>query len=418
MDNSSGPRFDENAQAAWINAISDLDLDALKSLVSQYAHLDVNLSMTDDFTRPCTALACAVSFGDLDFIRLLCASGADPAPIAACTGLVRHSVLFTAIDSPSYHNRSDIIGYLIESFPYLLRVVDRHGMAPLAYATIKNREPVVKLLCQLKAPTDYRCPKTGDTLLDIGVKSRPFVGDGNTQLTMIQHLIEHDAATFQVALKYSRSALLYASELGHLEMVKHLCHHGIDVNQGGDMSTHALYLACEHGHLLVVDYLINCVASIELNRLCGIFKRTPLLCAAYHGHLSIFQMLWRKEGLDHQCVDAYQSMNALHIAVWQGHLPLLRWLYAEIQKTDAQTLDLSALDKHGRNLLQIAVDCSTERVDDHRLEMIRYLLSMQEFSITDPGDYQSSPLELATSQSIKDLLTAELKKQSSNLALF
>ncbi|MFP9131372.1 ankyrin repeat domain-containing protein [Niallia sp. BSM11] len=79
-----------------------------------------------------------------------------------------------------------------------------------------------------------------------------------------------------------------ATAHGHLEIVEYLINAGIDINaQGGTFSTNALERAIAKGHLDIADYLISKNVEIDISEP----DRNPLFAAIYGGHLEIVKLL-------------------------------------------------------------------------------------------------------------------------------
>jgi len=97
-------------------------------------------------------------------------------------------------------------------------------------------------------------------------------------------------ADIHIANKGGCTALSWAAEHGHLEIVKFLVKHGADVNtlvlNGGT----ALTAACEWGgHIEVAKYLISKGADLEARADSDGF--TPLVAASYQGHTDLVKFL-------------------------------------------------------------------------------------------------------------------------------
>ncbi|KAN0130191.1 hypothetical protein V8E53_011948 [Lactarius tabidus] len=102
------------------------------------------------------------------------------------------------------------------------------------------------------------------------------------------------------------TALQAASYGGHLQVVRHLLRHGVDINFRDSENDTSLQLASWKGHLDVVQCLLEHGADIDLP---DQFYNTPLIMAARLGHLDVVRLL-----LDH---------NAdVHSQDKQGETPL------------------------------------------------------------------------------------------------
>ena len=67
--------------------------------------------------------------------------------------------------------------------------------------------------------------------------------------------MRHEKKNIDNVNSRKETALLYASQWGHLEMVKYLVGNGADVNAKDKNDKTALILASENGHFDLVKYL-------------------------------------------------------------------------------------------------------------------------------------------------------------------
>ena len=118
-------------------------------------------------------------------------------------------------------------------------------------------------------------------------------------LDVVKVLLHHGA---QINLGQS-SALMEASQEGHLELVQYLLAVKADVQQRTSTGDSALAFACEGGHVDIVETLVNAGAPIDQADKEG---RTPLMKAARAGHIDTVRYLLSK-GLFHSIDDARRS---------------------------------------------------------------------------------------------------------------
>lgn len=74
----------------------------------------------------------------------------------------------------------------------------------------------------------------------------------NGDLKTVKLLIQHGAKLDAFRSNQRGTALMLASQKGHLSVVKALIHAGADVNVASQNGTTALYRACQNGHLPVI----------------------------------------------------------------------------------------------------------------------------------------------------------------------
>lgn len=119
------------------------------------------------------------------------------------------------------------------------------------------------------------------------------------------------------------TALVIASEGGHLSILQLLVKHGADINQNHGST--ALRSACMRGHLDCVEWLLENSADASLvNKDTG---STPLLVAVFAGSEEIVALLLKhgNNGLN-TAVAGYDGLSALHAAASQRNPAILGML--------------------------------------------------------------------------------------------
>ena len=84
------------------------------------------------------------------------------------------------------------------------------------------------------------------------------------------------------------TALHSASLEGHLQVVRYLLRHGVDVNIRNNENSTPLLLASWNGHRDVVQCLLDHEADLNLRNK---FLNTPLILAAFFGHFDVVRLL-------------------------------------------------------------------------------------------------------------------------------
>ena len=117
---------------------------------------------------------------------------------------------------------------------------------------------------------------------------------------------------FKLNSALKESFLKKAAKHGHLEIVKYLVEHGVDIHTQTD---YALRFATEKGHLGIVKYLIENGADIHAN------NDFALRWAAFDGYLEIVKYLVEHGADIHAAND-----SALKGAAEYGHTEVVEYL--------------------------------------------------------------------------------------------
>lgn len=156
--------------------------------------------------------------------------------------------------------------------------------------------------------------------------------------------------THPASLRYGRSPVFWAAELGQVAALKALVAYGADINLADADGTTPLYQASQSGHVESVKCLASAGASINL---VDRTSWTPLLVAAYNGHAEVVRCL---VGLGAE-IDAATNTGATatFYAAYMGHLDIL------VKLCNAGA-DLNKPNAHHQTPLYIAVFSHRTRV--------------------------------------------------------
>ncbi|VUC33634.1 unnamed protein product [Clonostachys rosea] len=145
----------------------------------------------------------------------------------------------------------------------------------------------------------------------------------NGHLAVIKILVEA-GCDLNAACKRGESALLAAVEGGHLDVTRMLVAAGIDVEASSDDGKRALTVAAEKGYTDIVNELLTVGAQVSAEG----FRANPLLLAASKGYLGPLRSLLNA-GADVNGGDAETIQKSLQLATRRGHLELVERLLSE-----------------------------------------------------------------------------------------
>jgi ankyrin repeat protein len=105
---------------------------------------------------------------------------------------------------------------------------------------------------------------------------------------LVEHLILKFPQCASAMGGYCGTALHSASFEGHLQVVRYLLQHGVDVNVRNSANCTALLLASWYGHFGVVQCLLDHGADLDLQ---DKFDNTPLMLAVFYGRVDAIRLL-------------------------------------------------------------------------------------------------------------------------------
>lgn len=120
----------------------------------------------------------------------------------------------------------------------------------------------------------------------------------------------------------SRSALHFAAEAGHREMVAILLEHGADLRACSDGGWTALINAAERGHVETVDLLLQKSAAVNAQLTNGM---TALHWAAFNGHTEVVERILSEAGVNLALRDSFDRTPML-CGAEKSHIQIARML--------------------------------------------------------------------------------------------
>jgi ankyrin repeat protein len=274
----------------------------------------------------------------------------------------------TALYYASYNGHVDIIRALLNHEGVDVNIMDNDGCTALDVACMKPEDGVARLLeehMEREKRLDEEKPEGSDTTLQedrsklLNLINTTFT-DGSAALHLASQYgnverVELRAPVEGKRIKSSHSLMTCAFD-GNLEEVLDLLREGANVNsQQGDGIT-ALFFASQEGHLEVVLALLqHNEVDVNLTRDTG---ATALYTASQNGHVDIVQAL-----LQHGKVDVnlrfHTGSTALYVACQNGHVKVVRALLqhdkvdVNLQCTDGSTAFDVARTKKNHDIVRL-----------------------------------------------------------------
>ncbi|KAJ7595572.1 ankyrin repeat-containing domain protein [Mycena floridula] len=216
-------------------------------------------------------------------------------------------------------------------------------------------------------------------------------------LSLLKQLIEWgaDFNAPDMTARGNPTVLYAAAEAGHLETVKFILEHGVDVNAKGGLWDCALGAAARWGKIEVVEYLLNHGADPDAH--------DDILKSAVYGGLEIVKMLIDK-GVNLQV----QGQGALEKASINGNLDIVKLLIKKrVSPNNGQNLQIACyyghlevvkvLVKNDADVNVLGGDWGTAllaAIDRNRKEVVEFLIQSGA-DVNATGGEPSTPLTRA-----------------------
>jgi ankyrin repeat protein/preprotein translocase subunit SecA len=315
-----------------------------------------------DTAQSALALYKAAEQGQVDVVKLLLASGADP------NMLNNNSLLgYTPLHIAAEQGQLAVVKLLLAS-EINTEVGDKYGKTPLHVAAEQGQLAVVKLLLANGVKTDV-----GDN----NGKMPLHVAAEKGQLAVVKLLLANGVKT-DVGDNNGKMPLHMAVKQGQLAVVELLLASGVNAELGDQYQATPLHVAAEQGQLAVVELLLASGFNTEVGDNQG---KTPLHVAVKKGQLAVVKLLLAS-GVN-TAVGDNQGKTPLHLAVEQGQLAVVKLLLASGVNTEVK-------DNHGKTPLHLAVE-------QGQLAVVKLLLASGVDA--EVGDnHGKTPLHLAVEQ--------------------
>ena len=286
------------------------------------------LGLEDKDDLGMTKLHHAVQAGDLSLVESLIQSGAS----VNCRDENGQTPLHYAAERGFLEG----IQVLVQQHGADLHILDSSGFSPFLWAVVAGEEGAARRLLQMGADVNSSSADGKSALAWAASLGR---------YATAEMLVEHGASVSDT--RQQTSPLEEAAASGFITTVELLLQRGgADPNHRDRDGWSAIHWAAEEGHLDIVRMLLESGANPNA---VSSFGTPPLHCAANGGHVSIARLLLQKgaDPLKSTC----HGWTALHHAAFMGHSDVVEYLL----ENDRIRSAASQQDNHGWSVLHLAV---------------------------------------------------------------
>ena len=301
-----------------------------------------------------------------------------------------------------FSNSPETVKWLIDTCAISIESKGQYQKTPFICAAQKGQLAVLKKLKE-KGANLNAIDKDGNNALH---NACFFSNSPET----VKWLIDTCAISIESKGQHKRTPFICAAQKGQLAVLKKLKEKGANLKAIDKDGDNALHYACLSSNSPeTVKWLIEtCAISIESK---GQYQKTPFLCAAEKGQLSVLKKL-KEKGANLNAIDQYGN-NALHYACLYSNSPeTVEWLIdtcaisieskggyqktpflcaaqkgqlAVLKKLKEKGANLKAIDKDGDNALHYASLFSNSP------ETAKWLIDTCAILIESRGGYQKTP---------------------------
>lgn len=205
--------------------VKQCDLDKLRSIITD-RNIDINALNEENQT----ALHCAIETGNIDIVRLLLNSGADPN--------LQDDLNFSPLHKACIRNNTEIVKLLLD-YGVNVNIQNIWYNTPLHYAARFGLPNIVKLLLNHGAIVDSQSSSGHTPLYDVIAYGR-----GGSSCMQVIKLLLNTGADVNLADAYNYTPLHCAVIRHNLSFVTMLLNAGADVNAENDSSHTPFSKAC------------------------------------------------------------------------------------------------------------------------------------------------------------------------------
>ena len=244
-----------------------------------------------------------------------------------------------------------------------ITILDKKGRTPLHVASLHGHGKIIRFIIEglIESIPDKEIRKDYINLLDKKGRTALYHAATRGHTFVLRNLVEigidMEKSTNSRHPAPGSTAIMACAENGYTACFDYLLDKGADLLSQRTDGADAFYLAAMNGNLEIIRSIINteliriiCHDIIDKPTFRG---RTPLMTAAFHGHLGVITLLYEKgANINHKDNDGF---TPLILASYEGHLKVVKWLLRN-------GANLSDTDKFGDTALESAEICGHSEV--------------------------------------------------------
>ncbi|XP_052073712.1 uncharacterized protein LOC127711644 [Mytilus californianus] len=232
----------------------------------------------------------------------------------------------------SQEGHVDVVNELLQNSTEVNQCAN-NGTSPLWIASQNGHVNVVKVLLKHSADANV-CVNNSITPL--------LIACYYNRMEVVHELLKYNDVDIDICDSNGCSSIYIASQQGHVNVVKELLQHAVEVNRCKNNGVSPLYIASAIGHVNVVKELLQHSATVSQ---CDNDGVSPLYIASQNGHVDVVIELLKHSAEVNQCDN--NGVSPLSIACQEGHVNVVK----ELLQNSA---DVNQCDNDGISPLTIA----------------------------------------------------------------
>ena len=219
-----------------------------------------------------------------------------------------------------------IVKYIVQHNQENIDSLDKLGQTPLMVAALFGKVDVF----------NYLLPHSNKlTMINENRNNILHLAAKGGSVTIVKRVLSLHVVSIESREHSEKTPVLMAARFGHREVLELLVDEGCNIKAVDGLKNNVLHLACVNGNLNTVSYILS-KDFVDIDSK-GYREQTPIMFAALHGHIHIFDFLLKK-GCNVQLVNV-RNENTLHLAcVYRKDIIVKYILFHDIFGTEIKGL--------------------------------------------------------------------------------